>query len=578
MYQNTAGFRYLAVMIKSTLSTLLLIFALFAGIANAQTSGQITPEERAQAMEYFIQGITDFENEDYEQSLDNLTAAHLKLSDNPGINYALSDVYLAMGDYSNASYYAQIAANSEPENRWYQLQLAEIYRQSGRYEAIIEVFDTILKYNPDDVDVLFLKAQTYVEFGQLEKSNETLDKLIELRGSEFEFHLRKFQNFNAMQQQEKALEQLEIMRELNPGNLSTLHSISQYYLELDDEEMARETLLDARERNPRDPQTLILLAEIFINNEEWENLGETFLSMIEDPLLYPTQKMELVQFLYAQHQQRPEEEILVNQTQKAIMAFSRNEPEYGPAQLIASEFFIQQNNPELALETLERASEAAPEEPDVWSQRLQILFSQQRYDEVIDLSDKATEFAPNNAFVLFFTGASYMMTDQYELSAELLEEASNAPARRNFRSIIYGTLGDVMQELDRWDQAADAYDMALRLDRNNHNALNNYAYFLSDRGERLDEALEMAERAISIEAENAAYLDTIGWIHFKMGNYEEARTYIQKAVDTGDASAEVYEHLGDVYKELGDIENAKIWWNRAFELDPDRNHLKERID
>jgi tetratricopeptide (TPR) repeat protein len=578
MYQNTVGFRYLDAMIKSTFSTLLLIFALFAVIANAQTSDQVTPEERAEAMEFFIQGITDFENEDYEQSLDNLTAAHLKLSENPGINYALSDVYLAMGDYSNASYYAQIAANSEPENRWYQLQLAEIYRQSGRYEAIIDVFDTILNYHPDDVDVLFLKAQAYVEFGQLEKSNETLDKLIELRGSEFEFHLRKFQNFNAMQQQEKALEQLEIMRELNPGNLSTLHSISQYYLELNDEDMARETLLDARERNPRDPQTLILLAEIFINNEEWENLGETFLSMIEDPLLYPTQKMELVQFLYAQHQQRPEEEILVNQTENAIISFSRSEPEYGPAQLIASEFFIQQNKPELALETLERASEAAPEEPDVWSQRLQILFSQQRYEEVIGLSEKALDFAPNNAFVLFFTGASYMMDNQYEEAAELLEEASNAPARRNFRSIIYGTLGDVNQELDRWNQATEAYSMALRLDRNNHNALNNYAYFLSDREERLDDALEMAERAISIEPENAAYLDTIGWIHFKMGNYEEALTYIQKAVDTGDASAEVFEHLGDVYSELGDDENAKLWWNRAFEMDPDRNHLKERID
>ncbi len=565
-------------MIKSTLSIVLLVFVFTAGIANAQTSDEITPEERAQAMEYFIQGITDFENEDYERALDNLTAAHLKLSDDPGINYALSDVYLMMGDYNNASYYAQIAADNEPENRWYQLQLAEIYRQSGRYEAIIDIFDTILEYHPDDADVLYMKSQAFVEFGELEKSNETLDRLIEIRGSEFELHLRKFQNFNAMQQQDKALEQLEIMRELNPGNLSTLHTISQYYLELGDEESARETLFDARERNPRDPQTLILLAEIFINNEEWENLGETFISMIEDPLIYPSQKMELVRFLYMQFQQRPQNSILANQTSEAITVFSRSEPEYGPAQLIASEFFIQQNNPDLALETLERASEAAPEEPDVWSQRLQILFSQGRYDEVIDLNQKAREFAPNNAFVLFFTGASYMMTDQYEKAGELLEEASNAPGRRNFRSIIYGTLGDVMQELDSWDRAVDAYNMALRLDRDNHNALNNYAYFLSVRGERLNEALEMAERAISFEPENAAYLDTIGWIHFKLGNYEEARSYIQKAVDTGDASAEVYEHLGDVYRELGDDENAKLWWSRAFEIDPEREHLKERID
>ncbi|PKD43319.1 tetratricopeptide repeat protein [Rhodohalobacter barkolensis] len=565
-------------MIKSTFTATFIIFVLASGGVSAQTSSDLTAEERAEAMEYFIQGVTDFENEEYESALDNLTAAQLKLSEDPGINYALSDVYLMMGDFNNASYYAQIAANSEPENRWYQLQLAEIYRQAGRYEAIIDVFDTVLEYHPDDADVLYLKSQAYVEFGELEKSNETLDRLIEIRGSEFELHLRKFQNFNAMQQRDKALEQLEIMRDLNPGNISTLHTISQHYMELGDLESARETLLDAKNRNPRDPQTLILLAEIFIENEEWENLGETFITLLEDPLLYPTQKMELVRFLYMQHQQRPNEQLLTEQTSEAITAFSRSEPEFGPAQLIASEFFIQQNNLELALETLERAAEVTPEEPDVWSQRLQVLFSLGRYNEVIALSEEAMEIASNNAYVHFFTGASYMLTDQYESAAEVLDRATALPAQRNFRSVIYGTLGDVQQELDEWSSAVDAYNMALRLDPNNHNALNNYAYFLSVRGERLADALEMAEKAISIEPENAAYLDTIGWIHFNLGNYDEAKTYIERAIDTGDAGAEVYEHLGDVFRELGDMEQAKSWWAKALEMEPARDYLKERID
>lgn len=565
-------------MIKSTLSTALLIFGFTVGMANAQTSDKITPEERAQAMEYFIQGVADFENEDYERALDNLTAAHLKLSDDPGINYALSDVYLMMGDYNNASYYAQIAADYEPENRWYQLQLAEIYRQSGRYEAIIDVFDNILKHHPNDVDVLFMKSQAFVEFGELEKSNETLDRLIDIRGSEFEFHLRKFQNFNAMQQQDKALEQLEIMRELNPGNLSTLHTISQYYLELGNEESARETLLDARNRNPRDPQTLILLAEIFINNEEWENLGETFISMIEDPILYPTQKMELVQFLFAQHQQRPSEQVLTNETGKAVTSFSRSEPEFGPAQMIAADFHLQQNNLDLALETLERATEVNPKERGVWSQKLQVMFSLGKYEDVIRESETALQYAGNDAYALFFIGASYMMTDRPEQAADFFNNATTVPAQRNFRSVIYGTYGDVLQDLNRWEDAKDAYEMALRLDRNNHNALNNYAYYLSVRNEKLNEALEMAERAISFEQENAAYLDTIGWIHFKLGNYEKARSYIMQAIETGDAGAEVYEHLGDIYAEIGNENEARDWWQKALEIDPKREYLQERLD
>jgi len=170
-----------------------------------------------------------------------------------------------------------------------------------------------------------------------------------------------------------------------------------------------------------------------------------------------------------------------------------------------------------------------------------------------------------------------MFSDDNERAEIWLENASIAPSQRNFRSIIYGTLGDVRHDLGKWDETVDAFTMALRLDANNHTALNNYAYYLSLRSEQLDEALEMSERAVAMDPGNAAYLDTIGWIHFKKGNYEKAREYIQQSVDTGDASAEVYEHLGDVYEALSDLETAQKWWKKAFEMDPERTYLQERI-
>lgn len=533
---------------------------------------------RAEAMDYFIRGITDFENEDYERALDNLTAAHLKISDDPGINYALSDVYMVMGDYSNAAYYAGLSAQAEPENKWYHLQLATIYQRSGREEATIRAFNDALEHHPNDTDILYMKAQVLVEIGRLEESNEVYDRMLELTGGDFEIHLRKFQNYNALQEREKAFRELERMRELNPSNLSTLHTISQYYIELGDEESARETLEDARQRNPRDPQTLILLAEIYASNSEWQELGDTFVSLLEDQMLYPSQKMELVRFIYSQHQRNPNVEILADQTARAVNAFSRNEPDYAPAQMIAAEYFLMQDEPENALESLERATTAEPDNSDAWAQRVQTLFQLEKYDEVIDLSAKANEAASGNGFVLFFTGASYLLTDQPEEAAEWLQRATNAPGQRAFRSVVYGTLGDVKQDLDKWEEAVEAYEMALRLDRNNHNAMNNYAYYLSLREERLDYALEMSERAVSMEPGNAAYLDTLGWIYFKKGNYEKAKEYITMSVETGDASAEVYEHLGDVYEALGNDDEARNWWSKALEMDPDRDHLKEKVN
>lgn len=554
-----------------------LFFLLLLPLLLFGQDSNITPEEKTRAMEYYVQGISDFENEEYEQALDNLTAAHLKLSEHAGVNYALADAYLATGDLINAAYYAQIAANLQPENKWYHLKLAEIFRRAGRNEATVGAFENALKYFPRDTDILFNLAETYMDFGELLKANKMYDRILDVQGSDFEIHLRKFQNFNALKMRDSALVQLELMRELNPGNLSTLHTMSQYYLGLDDEEAAREILLEAQKRNARDPQTLILLADIYIRNQEWSNLGEAFSTMLKDPLIYPSQKLELIRFIYQEYQRNPGEAVLQKQTRDVILDFSESEPDYGPAQLIASDFLLQNNEHKKALEKLERVNSIIPEEEAPWRQRIQILFSIQEYAKIIHLSEQANKNAPDDAYIQFFTGASYMLTKQPELAEEWLEKATLAPARRSFRSIIYGSLGDVKQDLDQWEEASESYEKAIRLDADNHNAMNNYAYFMSVRDERLDEALELVKRALQYAPDNTSYLDTIGWIHYKLGNYENALEYTQQAADNDDASPEVFEHLGDIYHKLGNNRQAAEWWDRAIEKDPDREYLKERI-
>ena len=562
---------------KQLVSQIILFLLIGAGsFLQAQTSSSLT-EDHAAARQAFIDGIMHFENEDYEQALDMLTFAHLKLSDMAGVSFALADVYLATGDLTNASYYGKIAVDQEPQNKWYHLKLAEIYDRAGRNEATINAYKAALEYHPDDSDILFELADAYVNFGELLEANALYNRIMARRGQDFNLHLRKFRNFNALQMRDSALVELEQMREIDPGNLTTLRTISQYYLQLNETELALEVLHDARERNSRDPQTLLLLAEVYVDQQEWESLGEIFVSMLEDPLIYPSQKQELVRFIYIQHQRNPGERILADQTAEVLNAFSENEPDYGPAQLLAAEFFLEQNDTETALEKLEQANRVMPDQPDAWRQRMQLLFSMERYDEVIAISDSANSYAADDAFVQFFTGAAYMLTDRPEEAEKWLEEATYAPSNRNFRSVIHGTLGDVRQDLDRWQDAKDAYEQALRLDPNNHNTMNNYAYFMSIREEQLDYAKELAEKAISFEPENAAYLDTVGWIYYKTGDYEQARAYIQRSVDTGEASAEVYEHLGDVYKALDEIENAIKFWNKALEEDSNREYLHERI-
>jgi len=84
-------------------------------------------------------------------------------------------------------------------------------------------------------------------------------------------------------------------------------------------------------------------------------------------------------------------------------------------------------------------------------------------------------------------------------------------------------------------------------------ALNNYGYALAERGIRLEKALDMAKRANELEPDNAAYLDTMGWIYFRMGLLEKAKIYISRSLELESDSEVVREHMDEVLKEL-DIE------------------------
>ena len=555
----------------------LFIFSILPVFALAQNTGQISSEE-ADATRLYVKGINAFENEDYELALDFLTEAYLKVPGSAGINFALADAYLMLGDLINASYYGKNAAELEPENKWYHLKNAEIYRRAGRNSDTVESLQKALIYHPNDLEILYKLASVHTEQGDYLKSNNVFNRILEVRGASFEVYLQKFRNFNALSMRDSALVQLQQLRDLQPDNLNTLHLLSQYYIELNDTDSAMEVLQDALSRNARDPQTLILIADIYINDSDWESLGPVITTLIEDSMVPPRQKLELARFIYMRHQSDPNDAELKTQTANVLTSFSENEPDFGFAHLLAAEFFIQQNRLEEALVKIERATEVMPENDDAWRQRMQLLFSNQRHAEVIELSQEVNERVPDDAYIQFFVGVAHMLSDQHDEAKKWLENATLAPAQRNFRSIVYSTLGDVLTELDSWEDAVAAYETALRLDAANHNAMNNYAYYLSLRMERLDYAMELSLKAISYEPDNAAYLDTVGWVYFKMGDYESARKYIQASIDTGDASAEVYEHLGDVYDKLGDSEKAILWWNKALELDSDRVYLKERIN
>jgi Tfp pilus assembly protein PilF len=106
-------------------------------------------------------------------------------------------------------------------------------------------------------------------------------------------------------------------------------------------------------------------------------------------------------------------------------------------------------------------------------------------------------------------------------------------------------------------------------------ALNGLGYFLTERNEKLEEALEMTQRAVNAEPNNSSYLDSLGWVYFKMGKLEEAERYLKRAIEGSHKSPVMYDHLGDVYEKQGKKELAVDSWQKALSMTSDVNEANK---
>ncbi len=527
----------------------------------------------------YVQGLEAFENQEYERSVELLIEAEKQLGGTAGVNYAISDAYFVMEDLPSAALYGKRAVELAPENKWYRFKLAQIYRSAGENTATLEELNTLLEFYPNDYDALFMLADTYKDYGEYLKSNQILDRALKLTGPNRSIYLLKYRNFESLGVRDSAITQLELLREVDPDNLNTLNLLSEYYSRTGKDENAKKVLTEALTRNARDPQSLMNLAGIFIEDQKWDSAGALIRTFLNDKIILPEEKLGVAQFLYTKQQESPLNEQLKKETGWALDAFTESSSEYGPAFTLAGQYYSQIGETEKAIEKLEKGNELLPQDDIAWRLRLQLLLAENRLDEAVKVGKEADENVPDDSFIQFFLGSAYMLSDENEEAVIWLERASRAPARKPFKSVVYSTLGDAQSNLGNSEEADRVYELALRYDPENHNAMNNYAYNLSVRGENLEKAQELALKAMELEPENAAYLDTMGWIFYKMGEFEKAKRFIKASIDLNadEASAEVLEHLGDVYDKLNNIDEAKKWWKKALEKDPSLTYLQEKI-
>jgi tetratricopeptide (TPR) repeat protein len=134
---------------------------------------------------------------------------------------------------------------------------------------------------------------------------------------------------------------------------------------------------------------------------------------------------------------------------------------------------------------------------------------------------------------------------------------------------LYFSRGAARERLGRWPEAEADLQRALELSPDQPDVLNYLGYMWVDRGERLQEGLAMIRRAAELRPLSGAIIDSLGWAHYRMGDYAQAVEWLEAAVRLEPADATLNDHLGDVYWRLGRRVEARFQWQRAMGLEPD---------
>ncbi len=149
-----------------------------------------------------------------------------------------------------------------------------------------------------------------------------------------------------------------------------------------------------------------------------------------------------------------------------------------------------------------------------------------------------------------------------ELLREWVEQEPDAADARY-------SLGAFLFQLERIDAAEAELREAIRIEPDHGPALNFLGYSMAEQGRNLNEALAMILQALEGDAWNGAYLDSLGWVYYQMGDYEQARPPLERAVREMPNDPTILEHLGDLYLRIGERDMALTVWDRALEAGPD---------
>lgn len=527
-------------------------------------------EKRARVMRLFMEANEAKLKGDMPKAVQLFEATLKEDPLNAASMFELGKLYNQARQPEAALALARRAVATDKDNIWYRFLLADLSTQFNDLDGAAKAYRGILDRWPERYEVYFGLANTLARQGKVDDARQVYRDLEKRIGSNEELVMREYDMLANAGRLEDARALLTKAIAAHPEHTQYYGMLAEVYETQGDTAKALELYEKALALDPDDSMARIALAQFHYNAgrraEGFKELRQAF----ADPDLDIDPKMQLLLGIYEMTGEPGTEgrEELVEQSHRLIDELKKAHPQSGKPFSIEGDLHRREGKFKEARDAFAQAVAREPDKFPIWAALLQLDAQLGDNAALREHAARATELFPTQPELHLYLGSALSQLKQHDEAIEALITGRDLVVDNKALSAqFWSSLGDAYNAAGQYARSDEAFEQALVLDPDDATVLNNYAYYLSERGEKLDKAAEMSRRCNELSPGVATYLDTYAWVLYKQGSFADALTWQRKALDAGGSGqAVLVEHLGDILYRTGDTAGALEQWRKARDL------------
>lgn len=496
--------------------------------------------------------------------------------DNDAAYYDAAVILFNQKQYEDALGYVTEAVKIDPNNSWYLDLYGTLLGGIGNYKEAIRVYQQMVQLDPENTDAWFNWAFFLDQNKQTDEAIAVFNQIEAKFGVNEDISLEKQRLWLKLGKVDKAAGELRQLIATYPEEPKYYSLLVDLYMSNKMEDKAYEVLQEMIAADPNNPRANLVMADYYRKKGDEAKSFEALKRAYASPDLDAAVKISLLASFLPYLQEDAIKRAEAVELGRLLVNVHPADPR---AHALFGDILYQDDQTEQAMDEYKKSLSLDDSKFVVWQQVMLLYDREQNYDSLLALSERSLELFPDQNMAYYFNGYANMQLKKYKDAIASLGKAVEIGSEdKLFIAQMYSSMGDAFYNLKN-DAASDScYEQALVFDPQNAYVLNNYSYYLSLRGVRLDEAKKMAARANSIAPNTAAYEDTYGWVLYQLGDYAGAKEWIEKSLkNAASTDGTVLEHYGDVLYKLGDTNGAVEYWMKAKEQNVDSDTIDKKI-